>query len=346
MRNGIEMRAIQKLSPKAGFQYTESAARPIIGPQDVLIKVKMAGICGTDLHITQWDKWSASRIKLPLIYGHEFCGHVEAVGEGCRKFQQGDYVTAEMHLPCGQCIACEEHKPHICKNLKIAGVDRDGCYADYIVLPESQIIALPPEIPFEVAACLDAIGNGVHAASKVPVAGKTVLITGCGPIGLFGIAASKALGATTILASDIQQYRLDLALKAGASKIYNAANASVVDAIQADQFNIDVVLEMSGHSTAFETAIQLLKPSGSLVMLGIPAGNVVFDIPEILFKELSLKGVTGRRMFETWELMLSLITTGKLDVRPVITHYFEMNEFAKAIELVASGQSGKVILTY
>lgn len=337
------MRAIQKLRPESGFEFTENATKPSVGPNDVLIKVAMAGICGTDLHITQWDKWSASRIKPPLTYGHEFCGFVEAVGENCKKFQQGDYVTAEMHLPCGECVSCLESKPHICKNLKIAGVDQNGCYADFIVLPEAQIIALPKSIPQEVAACLDAVGNGVHAASKVSVEGKTVLVTGCGPIGLFGIAAAKALGAKTVLASDIQPYRLVLAMKAGASKVYNATE-SIQDAIQRDGIQVDVVLEMSGHPSAFESAIKILKPSGHLVMLGIPSGNVTFDIPEILFKELTLKGVTGRMMFETWELMLGLIESGKLDVRPVITHHFKMQEFGEAIKLLASGQSGKVIL--
>jgi threonine 3-dehydrogenase len=343
------MNAVLKPHAASGFEFQTSAPVPSVGPQDVLIRVTHTGICGTDLHITEWDAWSASRIKPPLVYGHEFCGSVASIGSSVTRVAVGDFVTAEMHLPCGDCPACRDEKPHICQTVEIAGVDRNGSYADYIALPEAQIIRLPEGISRETAACLDAVGNAVHVASKVPIKDKTVLITGCGPIGLFAVAAARALGAKAIYASDVQAFRLDLAKRVKADVVYNAADVNVLEAVLAETQGdgVDVVLEMSGHPAAIETGLDALKPGGAMVLLGIPPKPITLDFPKhILFKETRILGVTGREMFRTWEIMLELLVSGRLDVSPLITHRFPAEKFGDAIALMQTGESGKVILNW
>lgn len=341
------MRAITKQSPTAGFEILNNAPLPNIGPQDVLIRVLKNGICGTDLHIVEWDSWSASRIKPPLVFGHEFCGVVEAIGSEVESVKVGAYVTAEMHLACGTCPPCRDAKPHICQTVQIAGVDRDGCYADFIALPAAQVITLPASISQETAACLDAVGNAVHSASKVPIEGKTVLVTGCGPIGLFAVAAARAMGAKAVYASDVQAYRLELAEKVKADAVFNAMDIDVLSAVKdvTHGDGVDVVLEMSGQPRAIESGLDALKPGGAMVLLGIPPRPVTLDIPKhVLFKETRIIGVTGREMFRTWDIMLDLLVSGRLDVSPVITHTFAMSEFGEAVALMQSGQTGKVLL--
>ncbi len=340
------MKAIQKPRPEAGFVVAD-LNRPDVGPDDVLIKIKLASICGTDLHITLWDEWSASRIQPPLIYGHEFCGHVEAVGANVTQLKPGDYVSAEMHIPCKACYQCKIGNPHICDNVKIAGIDLNGCYAGYIVLPQEQVVKLPDTIPVEYGACLDSLGNAVHAVSKGNVSGKTVLITGCGPVGLFSVAVAKALGAVRIYASDISDYRLDLARKAGCTEALKADHVNIPEYLNKETQGrgVDVVLEMSGNPHALKQGFAALGRGGTMVLLGIPKSTVELDITnDIIFKEAKVLGVNGREIFRTWYLMLDLLASGKLNIDQIITHRYRLDQFGEAIDLVASGQSGKVLL--
>lgn len=340
------MHAIMKPSAAAGFQYS-TVAKPTIGPDDVLIRVSLASICGTDLHITNWDEWSASRIKPPLVYGHEFCGVVESVGENVKNVVPGDYVSAEMHLPCGVCHQCMVGKFHICEDVKIAGIDLDGCYAEFVKLPQRQIFKLPASISPAYGACLDSMGNAVHAVSKGEVSGKTVHVVGCGPIGLFAIRTAFALGATRVYASDISPYRLEMAEKAGATQVFAANQVTVSEEIKTltQGHGVDVVLEMSGSPIALNDAFNGLKLGGTVVLLGIPKGNVELNITrDIIFKEARVLGVNGREMFQTWFLMMELLDSGKLDIDFIITHRFPLSEFGRAIELVAQGNSGKILL--
>ncbi|MEZ4575610.1 MAG: L-threonine 3-dehydrogenase [Vampirovibrionales bacterium] len=340
------MKAIRKLSPQAGFDWVD-VAPPQPGPDEVLVKIAHASVCGTDVHITDWDDWSASRIKPPLTYGHEFCGHIEAVGPGVDHLAKGDYVSAEMHITCGICGPCMSGKPHICSDVQIAGIDRDGCYAEYIVLPKRQIIKLPPSIPLHVASCLDAVGNAVHSVERGHVSGQSVLITGCGPIGLFSIAVARALGATRVFATDLSPYRLELAEKMGAHRVFNPAQEDVLGTL--DQLlrgrGIDVVIEMSGAEAALTQGFEALKPGGRMVLLGLPTKPVQIDLTRhIILKETEVVGVHGRRMFDTWLLMLELLDSGQLNLDPIFTHQLAMSDFGQAIDLMRSGQAGKVVL--
>lgn len=340
------MKAIQKPTAEAGFVLAD-LERPTYGTDDVLIKVRLASICGTDLHITQWDQWSASRIQPPLVYGHEFCGFVEAVGDRVTHVKPGDYVSAEMHIPCEVCYQCMVGNRHICEHVKIAGIDLDGCYAGYIVLPKNQVIQLPLTLPPEYGACLDSLGNAVHAVSKGNVSGKSVLITGCGPIGLFSIAVANALGATRVYASDVSEYRLDLARKAGCTLAFKADEVDVRQRIleETQGRGVDVVLEMSGSPLALNSAFEALGRGGTMVLLGIPKSTVELDITNhIIFKEAKVIGVNGREIFKTWFLMLELLESGRLKIDDIITHRFRLDQFGEAIALVGSGKTGKVLL--
>ncbi len=340
------MKAIQKTKPESGFKVAE-LERPNYGPDDVLIKVRLAAICGTDLHITQWDEWSASRIHPPLIYGHEFCGDVEAVGHQVTHVKPGDYVSAEMHIPCETCYQCMTGKRHICQNVKIAGIDMDGCYAGYVVLPKNQVIKLPESLPPEYGACLDSLGNAVHAVSKGNVSGKSVLINGCGPVGLFSIAVAKALGATRIFASDMSEYRLNLAREAGCTEALKADKVNIPEYLHevTQSRGVDVVLEMSGSPAGIRSGFKALAIGGTMILFGIPKSTIELDITtDIIFKEATVLGINGREIFQTWFLMLELLESGRLDIQKIITHRFPLDAFGEAIELVRSGQSGKVLL--
>ncbi|HEY9746214.1 MAG TPA: L-threonine 3-dehydrogenase [Oculatellaceae cyanobacterium] len=340
------MKAIQKTTPGTGFELV-TVPKPVPDPKEVLIKVSLASVCGTDFHITNWDEWSANRIKPPLVYGHEFCGVVEAIGERVEGFELGDFVSAEMHLPCGHCLQCREGRKHICENVKIFGIDLPGCFAEYIVIPAKQLIKLPRSIKPEYGALLDSLGNSVHAVSRADVAGKTVHVVGCGPLGLFAVAVAKAMGALRIFASDISSYRLDLAQKAGADVVLDAGKMQASDEIKAATrgHGVDVVLEMSGSPVAINDAFKSLKLGGTVVMMGIPKGNVELDInKDIIFKEATVIGVNGRQIFQTWILMLDLLASGKLNLDFIITHELPLSAFGEAMELIRRGESGKILL--
>ncbi len=340
------MKAIRKTEAASGFELA-TVPIPEPGPQEVLIKVKLASVCGTDFHITNWDEWSANRIKPPLVYGHEFCGVVESVGNHVRTLKPGDYVSAEMHLTCGECQQCSRGNYHICEDCKIFGIDLDGCYAEYIKIPAKQVVKLPESIPPEYGAFLDSLGNAVHAVSKVDVKGKTVHVVGCGPVGLFAIAVAKAMGAAKVYASDISPFRLDLADKAGATKGFKADDVKVSDQLLKLTGNsgVDVALEMSGSPHAIADAFRSMKKAGTMVMMGIPKGDVPINLAEaIIFSEAIVLGCNGRQIFETWDLMLDLLDKGLLELDALITHRLKMDEFGKAMDLIREGQSGKIIL--
>lgn len=342
------MNAIRKPSASEGFEYVE-VSKPSPGPGEVLVKVLKASVCGTDYHITTWDDWSASRIKPPLVYGHEFCGEIAEVGEGVPdSLRPGDYVSAEMHLPCGTCYQCMRGNLHICENCKIFGIDLPGCFAEYIVLPFKQLIKLPAGIPPEYGACLDSLGNSVHAVSKANVSGKTVHVVGCGPLGLFAIVTALAMGATRVYASDIAPYRLDLARKAGATEVFAADLVKVSEEIlsRTDGHGVDVVLDMSGSAPAINDAFRSLTLGGTFVMMGIPKGPIELNVNDhIIFKEATVVGVNGREIFDTWFLMLELLASGKLDLGFIITHHMPMSDFGEAMALIRKGESGKILLT-
>lgn len=340
------MKAIRKSKPEAGFEFVD-VEKPVPKAKDVLIKVSLASVCGTDFHITEWDEWSASRIPTPMVYGHEFCGVVEAVGDKVEGFKPGDYVSAEMHLSCGHCLQCLKGNRHICENVKIFGVDLPGCFAEYVAIPAKQVVKLPESIKPEYGALLDSLGNSVHAVSKVDVSGKTVHVVGCGPLGLFAIVIAKAMGALKVFASDVAPYRLDLARKAGADAVFAADKVKVSEEIYklTEHHGVDVVLEMSGSPLAINDALAGLRLGGSVVLMGIPKGNVELDISrDIIFKEATVIGVNGRQIFQTWFLMLDLLAAGKLDLDFIITHELPLSEFGKAMDLIREGVSGKILL--
>lgn len=340
------MKAIRKTTAASGFDFVD-VPKPVPGPKDVLIKVSLASVCGTDFHITNWDEWSASRIQPPMVYGHEFCGVVEAIGDKVEGFAPGDYVSAEMHLACGHCLQCQIGNKHICENVKIFGVDLPGCFAEYVLIPAKQVVKLPANIKPEYGALLDSLGNSVHAISRVNVSGKTVHVVGCGPLGLFAIVLAKAMGALKVYASDVAPFRLDLARKAGADGVFAADQVKVSDELQklTEDHGIDVVLEMSGNPHAINDALRSLKLGGHVVMMGIPKGTVELNLSQdIIFKEATVIGVNGRRIFETWHLMLDLMAAGKLDLDFIITHQLPLSEFGQAMELIREGVSGKILL--
>jgi threonine 3-dehydrogenase len=336
------VRAIAKLSAQQGFERVDWP-KPSLRPDEVLIQVAMASICGTDLHIVQWDAWSASRIHPPMVFGHECCGVIVAVGDLVQGFAPGDYVTAEMHLTCGHCASCRSGNAHLCPQTRIAGVDRDGCFADFVALPATNVIKLPPDMPPEVGACLDSIGNGVHAIDKAQVSGKRVLVTGCGPIGLYCILLARQLGASQVIATDVVSYRLEMAARAGADLVVNVSEEPLMARVGENA--VDVVLEMSGHPGAIHDALSALKPGGRLVLLGIPKDPVSLDFNrEIIFKSIEIVGVNGRELFRTWYQMIDWWQAGKLPMEFLITHRYPLERFDEAIELLATGLSGKIIL--
>ncbi len=343
---GGRMKAILKPAAAEGFEYTD-VPRPAVRPKDVLIKVSLASVCGTDFHITNWDEWSAGRIKPPLVYGHEFCGVVEAVGDKVEGFVPGDYVSAEMHLACGHCLQCLNGNKHICENVKIFGVDLPGCFAEYVAIPAKQVVKLPPGIKPEYGALLDSLGNSVHAVSRAEVSGKTVHVVGCGPLGLFAVAISKAMGALKVLASDVSPFRLDLARQAGADAVFSPADGPVSEAVKSHTrgHGVDVVLEMSGAAPAINDAFRGLKLGGTVVLMGIPKGPVSIDLStDVIFKEAKVIGINGREIFGTWFLMVDLLETGKLDLDFIITHRLGLSEFGQAMDLIRQGVSGKILL--
>jgi threonine 3-dehydrogenase len=341
------MKAICKTQPDVGLAICE-LAEPTVGAQEVLIRVLRSSICGTDLHIYQWDSWAQSRLKPPLIVGHEFCGYVEAVGSAVSHVQVGDFVAAESHLVCGHCKPCRLGQAHVCVNTRILGVDVDGGFAPYVVVPAVNACRTDPRVPPEVATVQEPLGNAVHTVTAADVRGATVLITGCGAIGLFSIGVAKALGAARIIATEVRSYRAELAQRMGADAVLNPTTDDVLRYIQrvTDGLGVDVALEMSGHPASIDLITHAIRPGGEVSLLGLFAQSVPIDLNMLIFKGVQIHAIIGRQLFHTWEVMQNLLLSGALDVRPAITHVLPWNEYPRAFELMASGQSGKVVLTW
>lgn len=340
------MQAIVKPGARAGIEVRE-VPLPAFGPTDVLVKVEAASVCGTDLHIFNWDQWAQGRIHPPLIPGHEFCGVVAAVGKDVTAVKEGDFVSAEMHVACGKCFQCRTGQAHICQHVKIIGVDADGAFAEFVTIPESNIWDLDPLLPREYASILDPLGNAVHTVLAGEIATKTVAVVGCGPIGLFAIAVAQACGAGAVYALEINEHRRALAKQMGANAAFDPTKNDVLKYVleQTNGVGVDVVLEMSGHPDAMRLGFQILRTGGRVSLLGIPSRPVELDFArDVIFKGAVVQGINGRKMYETWYQMEALLKAGKLDLSPVITHRLPMHDFAKGMELLKTGEASKILL--
>jgi threonine 3-dehydrogenase len=341
------MLAVVKPEAKPGTEIREVKI-PAFGRQDVLVKVKVASVCGTDLHIYNWDPWAQRRIHPPLIPGHEFCGEVAAVGDEVTSVKDGDFVSAEMHVPCGKCYQCRTGDAHICQHVKILGVDANGAFAEYVTIPESNIWKIDLAIPPEYASLFDPLGNAVHTVlSGDGVAAKTVAITGCGPIGLFAIAVARACGATQVFAIEVNEYRRRIAEKMKADLVLDPSKDDVKRIVldHTDGNGVDVLLEMAGHPDAIRLGFQILRLGGRVSLLGIPSRPLEINLAEdIIFKGATVLGINGRRMYQTWYQMQSLLKAGKLDLHPVITDRMAMKDFAKGMDRLRTGEASKILL--
>jgi threonine 3-dehydrogenase len=340
------MKALVKSRPEPGL-WLESAPIPTVGPNEVLIKVLKTGICGTDLHILNWDGWAQRNIPVPRIIGHEFVGEIVEIGPGVTGYAMGDRVTAEGHITCGICRNCRAGKRHLCAHAVGIGGGRDGAFAEYLVMPVFNLWPVHPDIPSELAAILDPFGNAVHCALSFDVVGEDVLITGAGPIGITAAAVCRFIGARHIVVTDTNDYRLGLAASLGASRTVNVARQSLQDAMRDLKMSngFDVGLEMSGNPAAFNSMLGNMYHGGSIALLGFLPPSTGINWDELIFKGLHLKGVYGREMFETWYKMTQLIRSG-LDILPVITHRFPVDRHEEAFEVVRSGQCAKVVLEW
>ena len=320
---------------------------PVAGPNDLLIKIRKTAICGTDMHIYGWDEWSQKTIPVPMVVGHEYVGEVVEVGQEVNGFEVGDRVSGEGHITCGYCRNCRAGRRHLCRNTIGVGVNRQGAFAEYLVIPAFNAFKIPDNISDDLAAIFDPFGNAVHTALSFNLSGEDVLITGAGPIGIMAAAVAKHVGARHVVISDVNDYRLELALKMGASRAINVGSQNIEDCMHdlGMTEGFDVGMEMSGVPAAFSSMLSNMNHGGKIAMLGIPPSDMAIDWTEVIFKGLEIKGVYGREMFETWYKMASLIQSG-LDLSPMLTHHFAVDDYLKGFELMESGQSGKVILNW
>ena len=343
------MRALVKETAGPGMVVRE-VPKPTCGPSDVLIRVHHAGVCGTDLHIWEWNPWASNRLKPPLVIGHEFAGEIVELGPEARNeglLAVGDRVTAEGHIVCGHCLPCRTGDAHVCRRTRIIGVDRDGAFADFIAMPASNVMKLDG-IPTEIGAIMDPTGNAVHTVLEGSnLAGSAVLVLGCGPIGCLAVGVARAAGASLVIASDYNATRLEIARTMGAHVTLNPGADDVVARARelTGGEGVDLVCEMSGHPDGHHTAFAAARLGGRVNLLGTPSRTTEVDFArDVIFKGLTLYGVTGRRMYGTWQEMFRLLRAGQLDPRPVITHRFRLDQFAEAIKVIKDGQAGKVIL--
>jgi threonine 3-dehydrogenase len=340
------VRALVKAKAEPGI-WMQDVPVPEIGPNDVLIRVRKASICGTDIHIWNWDAWSQKTIKVPMVIGHEFMGEIAKLGTEVTGFQVGDRVSGEGHITCGHCRNCRAGKRHLCRNTVGLGVNRPGAFAEYVALPAFNVFRVPKEIPDDIASFFDPLGNAVHTALSFDLVGEDVLITGAGPIGLMAAAISKHVGARHVAVTDLNPYRLELARRLGATRAVDVRSETLGDVMRSLGMTegFDVGMEMSGNGQAFRDMLGVMNHGGRVAILGIPPNEVSIDWNHVIFKGLVLKGVYGREMFETWYKMVAMLQSG-LDVAPVVTHRFPAAQYAEAFEAMRSGQSGKVILDW
>jgi threonine 3-dehydrogenase len=339
------MKALTKKKPEYGL-WMEDVPVPEIGINDVLIKIQKAAICGTDIHIFNWDKWSQKTIKTPLVIGHEFVGTVEKIGSNVHDVELGELVSGEGHIVCGRCRNCLAGRRHLCTDPKCIGVNRNGAFAEYLSIPVSNVWHCDPKIPPEVLACFDPFGNAVHTTLSYDLVGEDVLITGAGPIGCMAIAVAKYAGARYVVITDVNPYRLELARKMGPTLTLDVRSQTIKDAVKKLNMKegFDVGLEMSGNPQAFKDMLANMCHGGKIALLGIMPETTI-DWDYVVFNGLTMKGIYGREMFETWYKATMLIQGG-IDLRPLITHRFHYTEYLKAFEIMRSGESGKVILDW
>ncbi len=340
------MKALVKAKAERGI-WMQDIEQPEVGHNDVLIKVKRTAICGTDIHIFKWDDWARATIPVPLAVGHEFCGEIVEKGIEVRGFEIGDRVSAEGHITCGVCRNCRAGRRHLCMNTIGVGVNRPGAFAEYLAVPAFNVFKLPDAISDDMAAILDPLGNATHTALSFDLVGEDVLITGAGPIGVMAVAIAKYAGARHVVITDVNDYRLDLARKMGATAAVNVTR-ELLDKTMLDlgmEEGFDVGMEMSGNPQAFRDMLRTMHHGGKVAILGIPPGETAIDWNQVIFKGLELKGIYGREMFETWYKMSSMLQSG-LNIEPIITHHFPVEDYLPAFELMESGQTGKVILNW
>jgi threonine 3-dehydrogenase len=341
------MKALVKAKSEEGL-WLDEVALPAVGPNDVLIRIKKTAICGTDMHIYKWDEWAQSTIPVPMVVGHEFMGEVVQIGEAVYGFEIGDRVSGEGHVTCGHCRNCRAGKRHLCRNTVGVGVNRPGCFADYLSLPASNAFKLPASVPDDVAAYLDPLGNAAHTALSFDLVGEDVLITGAGPTGVMACAIARHCGARNVVVTDVNDYRLELARKLGASRVVNVSSGQGPRSVMKDlgmTEGYDVGLEMSGAPSALTAMLEAMNHGGRVALLGIPPSEVAIDWNQVIFKGLIIKGIYGREMFETWYKMAAMLQSG-LDVTPVLTHRFHADRYEEGFEAMKSGSSGKVVLDW
>jgi threonine 3-dehydrogenase len=335
--------ALMKVAAAPGFELRDVPV-PTIRDDEVLIRVRRAGVCGTDVHIYEWNPWAQGRVKPPLVVGHEFAGEVTQVGRLVTDVHVGDRVTAEGHIVDGRCPLCRTGNSHVCPYTRIIGVDRDGCFAEFIAMPATNVWHLDDTISFDVGGIHDPMGNAFHTALTADIPGATVLVTGCGPIGIFAVGICRAAGASRIIASDVNDRRLALAKQMGAHDVVHPNEVEPVVRQHTDGLGVDVVLEMSGVPSAIHQAFALVRVGGRVQMLGIPGKPMDVDFAtEVIFKGLTIYGVVGRRMYDTWLLMTRFLRSGQFDPTPVITHRFPLEAADEAMRVIQSGEAGKVI---
>jgi threonine 3-dehydrogenase len=320
---------------------------PEVGPNDVKIRIKKTAICGTDIHIYNWDEWAQKTVPVPMHVGHEYAGEIVEIGSHVRGFELGDRVSGEGHITCGYCRNCRAGRRHLCRNTVGVGVNIPGAFAEFLVLPAVNAFKLPDNIPDEIAAFMDPLGNAAHTALSFDLVGEDVLITGAGPIGIMAVAIAKHVGARHVVISDVNEYRLELAKKMGATRTVNVQNEKLADVMKelGMQEGFDVGLEMSGNGQAFAGMLEVMNHGGRVAILGIPPSGVTIDWNQVIFKGLVLKGIYGREMFETWYKMTAMLQSG-LNVAPVLTHRFKVDDYREAFETMRSGRSGKVVLDW
>ena len=340
------MKALVKKQAAPGL-WLEDVPEPRIGINDVLIRVKRASICGTDIHIYNWDDWAQRTIPVPMVIGHEFAGEIVEVGSNVSDFFPGQIVSGEGHVVCGRCRNCLAGRRHLCAHASGVGVNRPGCFAEYIALPMTNVWVHAPHVDLDVASVFDPFGNAVHTALTFPVLGEDVLVTGAGPIGLMAAAVARFAGARFVVITDVNPYRLELATKMGATAVVDVRHRTLAD-VQRElgmKEGFDVGLEMSGNPQAFADMVANMSHGGRIALLGIPSEQIVIDWRTVIFGMLTIKGIYGREMYETWYKMTVMLQSG-LDIRPVITHKFPWSDFEQAFKVMREGNSGKVILDW
>ncbi|TKB02119.1 L-threonine 3-dehydrogenase [Alteromonas portus] len=340
------MKSLVKAKAEKGI-WLQDTPKPEVGHNDLLIKIRKTAICGTDMHIYNWDEWSQNTIPVPMVVGHEYVGEVVGMGQEVKGFNVGDRVSGEGHITCGHCRNCRAGRVHLCRNTEGVGVNRPGAFAEYLVIPAFNAFKIPDNISDDLASIFDPFGNAVHTALSFDLVGEDILITGAGPIGIMAAAVAKHVGARHVVVTDINPYRLELAKKMGATRAVDVSKEDLKDVMNELGMTegFDVGLEMSGVPVAFRDMLNKMNHGGKIAMLGIPPQDVAIDWNQVIFKGLVIKGIYGREMFETWYKMASLLQSG-LDLSPIITHTFSVDDFQKGFDTMGSGHSGKVILDW